>query len=453
MKVTRYQELKAKEFDMRLRDIMPKSLFGRSLIILGLPIILLQVLLSYFFFERHWQDVGRRLVLSVAGEILHISDQINLVYEDDNAIELIKYKAEKHFGAYLSFTRNKAIPSNLLPHSKETQIERALSKSLKERIKYPHTFQINPSSKEVIIYVELTHGLLQTTIPIKRIYSSTTYIFIAWMITSSLILLLIAIYFLRQQISPLKTLSKAADAFGKGEVFFPIKVRGSTEVRHLTSAFLDMRERIRLYIEQRTEMLTGIGHDLRTPLTRMKLQIAMLNQKDAKDGLTEDITQMEDMIEAYLSFIKEREEEVIKKVDISKLIGDIILDAKRNGDKIIPKNIETVDAEIRVSAMRRAITNLASNACREGKRVEISLLKKSPHALIIIDDDGPGIKKEHYTNVFKPFYRIESSRNLSTGGLGLGMTIARDIARSNGGDVKLDKSPLGGLRVVLSIPI
>ena len=183
VKVTRYQELKAKEFDMRLRDIMPKSLFGRSLIILGLPIILLQVLLSYFFFERHWQDVGRRLVLSVAGEILHISDQINLVYEDDKAIELIKYKAEKHFGAYLSFTRNKAIPSNLLHHSKETQIERALSKSLKERIKYPHTFQINPSSKEVIIYVELTHGLLETTIPIKRIYSSTTYVFIAWMIT------------------------------------------------------------------------------------------------------------------------------------------------------------------------------------------------------------------------------------------------------------------------------
>ena len=438
---------------MRLRDIMPKSLFGRSLIILGLPIILLQVLLSYFFFERHWQDVGRRLVLSVAGEILHISDQINLVYEDDNEIALIQYKAEKHFGAYVAFTRNKAIPSNLLPHSKETRIERALSKSLIERIKYPHTFQINPSSKEVIIYVELTHGLLQTTIPIKRIYSSTTYIFIAWMITSSLILLLIAIYFLRQQISPLKTLSKAADAFGKGEVFFPIKVRGSTEVRHLTSAFLDMRERIRLYIEQRTEMLTGIGHDLRTPLTRMKLQIAMLNQKDAKDGLTEDITQMEDMIEAYLSFIKEREEEVIKKIDISKLIGDIILDAKRNGDKITPKIIETVDAEIRVSAMRRAITNLTSNACREGKSVEISLLKRPPYALIIIDDDGPGIKKEDYTDVFKPFYRIESSRNLSTGGLGLGMTIARDIARSNGGDVKLDKSPLGGLRVELSIPI
>ena len=207
---------------MRLRDIMPKSLFGRSLIILGLPIILLQVLLSYFFFERHWQDVGRRLVLSVAGEILHISDQINLVYEDDKAIELIKYKAEKHFGAYLSFTRNTAIPGNLLPHSTETQIERALSKSLKERIKYPHTFQINPSSKEIIIYVELTHGLLQTTIPIKRIYSSTTYIFIAWMITSSLILLLIAIYFLRQQISPLKTLAKAAVAVGNGLVFFPI---------------------------------------------------------------------------------------------------------------------------------------------------------------------------------------------------------------------------------------
>ena len=209
------------------------------------------------------------------------------------------------------------------------------------------------------------------------------------MITSSLILLLIAIYFLRQQISPLKTLSKAADAFGKGDEFFPIKERGSTEVRNLTRAFLDMRERIRLYIEQRTEMLTGISHDLRTPLTRMKLQIAMLNQKDAKDGLTEDVVQMEDMIEAYLSFIKEKEEEGIKKIDISKLIGDIILDAKRNGDIIRPNDIELVEAEIRVGAVRRAITNLTSNACREGKNTEISLKRSSKHALYY---RMPGIK-------------------------------------------------------------
>lgn len=200
-------------------------------------------------------------------------------------------------------------------------------------------------------------------------------------------------------------------------------------------------------------MLTGISHDLRTPLTRMKLQIAMLKQDDAKFGLSEDVVQMEDMIESYLLFIKQREEENVKKFDISKLIGDVILDAKRNGDTITPINIETIDAEIRISAMRRAITNLSSNACREGTKVEISLLKQSSHAVIIIDDNGPGIKEENFTDVFKPFYRIETSRNLSTGGLGLGMTIARDIARSHGGDVKLNKSPLGGLRAILSIPI
>ncbi len=438
---------------MRLRDIMPKSLFGRSLIILGLPIILLQIILTYFFFERHWQDVGRRLILSVAGEIAHISDQINQVYQEPQKINKIYVNGYDHFGASFQYSPSKTLPNNIEIRSKKTRLSKALSRSLKERINYPHSFQIKNSTREVVIFVELPHGLLATTIPIKRIYSSTTYIFIAWMITFSIILLLIAVYFLRRQISPLKSLSKAADAFGKGDEFFPIKVRGSTEVRNLTRAFLDMRERIRRYIEQRTEMLTGISHDLRTPLTRMKLQIAMLKQDDAKFGLSEDVVQMEDMIESYLLFIKQREEENVKKFDISKLIGDVILDAKRNGDTITPINIETIDAEIRISAMRRAITNLSSNACREGTKVEISLLKQSSHAVIIIDDNGPGIKEENFTDVFKPFYRIETSRNLSTGGLGLGMTIARDIARSHGGDVKLNKSPLGGLRAILSIPI
>ena len=438
---------------MRLRDIMPKSLFGRSLIILGLPIILLQIVLTYFFFERHWQDVGRRLILSVAGEIAHISDQINQVYQEPQKINKIYVNGYDHFGASFQYSPSKTLPNNIEIRSKKTRLSKALSRSLKERINYPHSFQIKNSTREVVILVELPHGLLATTIPIKRIYSSTTYIFIAWMITFSIILLLIAVYFLRRQISPLKSLSKAADAFGKGDEFFPIKVRGSTEVRNLTRAFLDMRERIRRYIEQRTEMLTGISHDLRTPLTRMKLQIAMLKQDDAKFGLSEDVVQMEDMIESYLLFIKQREEENVKKFDISKLIGDVILDAKRNGDTITPTNIETLDAEIRISAMRRAITNLSSNACREGTKVEISLLKQSSHAVIIIDDNGPGIKEENFTDVFKPFYRIETSRNLSTGGLGLGMTIARDIARSHGGDVKLNKSPLGGLRAILSIPI
>jgi len=438
---------------MRLRDIMPKSLFGRSLIILGLPIILLQIVLTYFFFERHWQDVGRRLILSVAGEIAHISNQINQVYQEPQKINKIYVNGYDHFGASFQYSPSKTLPNNIEIRSKKTRLSKALSRSLKERINYPHSFQIKNSTREVVIFVELPHGLLATTIPIKRIYSSTTYIFIAWMITFSIILLLIAVYFLRRQISPLKSLSKAADAFGKGDEFFPIKVRGATEVRNLTRAFLDMRERIRRYIEQRTEMLTGISHDLRTPLTRMKLQIAMLKQDDAKFGLSEDVVQMEDMIESYLLFIKQREEENVKKFDISKLIGDVILDAKRNGDTITPINIETIDAEIRISAMRRAITNLSSNACREGTKVEISLLKQSSHAVIIIDDNGPGIKEENFTDVFKPFYRIETSRNLTTGGLGLGMTIARDIARSHGGDVKLNKSPLGGLRAILSIPI
>ena len=438
---------------MRLRDIMPKSLFGRSLFIVGLPLIFLQIFLGYFFFERHWDDVGRRLVLAVAGEIALISDKI-IIAENDPELEIKIFEdAANYFGAKLQVIPNSILTDRELLHPKNSRLDRALSKSLKERIKFPHTFDTVKNLNKVIIYVQLPNKVLQTEISKKRLYSSTTYIFIAVMIVSSLFLLGLAVFFLRRQISPLKELSNAADAFGKGDTFFALKPRGADEVRHVTHAFLNMRERIRLHIEQRTNMLAGVSHDLRTPLTRMKLQIEMLDKNEDKIGLKEDVSQMEQMLEAYLSFIKEKEMEIRVKTDISKLIGNIILDAKRNGDIIVPKNIQTVDAKVRINDLRRAITNLTSNACRESKKVEISLIKKDKNALIIIDDNGPGIKEKDYSSVFKAFYRIESSRNLSTGGLGLGLTIARDIARSHGGEIKLEKSNLGGLRATLSVPI
>jgi len=438
---------------MRLRDIMPKSLFGRSLFIVGLPLIFLQIFLGYFFFERHWDDVGRRLVLAVAGEIALISEKIIIANNDPKLEIKIFEDAANYFGAKLQVIPNSILTDRELLHPKNSRLDRALSKSLKERIKFPHTFDTVKNLNKVIIYVQLPNKILRTEISKKRLYSSTTYIFIAVMIVSSLFLLGLAVFFLRRQISPLKELSNAADAFGKGDTFFALKPRGADEVRHVTRAFLDMRERIRLHIEQRTNMLAGVSHDLRTPLTRMKLQIEMLDKNEDKIGLKEDVSQMEQMLEAYLSFIKEKEMEIRVKSDISKLIGSIILDAKRNGDIIVPKNIQIVDAKVRINDLRRAITNLTSNACRESKNVEISLIKKDKNALIIVDDDGPGIKEKDYSSVFKAFYRIESSRNLSTGGLGLGLTIARDIARSHGGEIKLEKSKLGGLRATLSVPI
>ena len=438
---------------MRLSDIMPKSLFGRSLFIVGLPLIFLQIFLGYFFFERHWDDVGRRLVLAVAGEIALISDKIILAEENHIIEKQIIEDSANFFGAKIKILPNTILKENELLHPKKTRLDRALSKSLKERIKFSHTFNTTISSNKVIIYVQLPNKVLLTEISKKRLYSSTTYIFIVVMLVSSLLLLSLAIFFLRRQISPLKELSNAADAFGKGDTFYALKPRGADEVRQVTHAFLDMRERIRLHIEQRTNMLAGVSHDLRTPLTRMKLQIEMLSSNEDKIGLKEDVNQMEQMLEAYLSFIKEKELEISVKSDLSKLVGSIILDAKRNDDIILPKKIETIDAKVRINDLRRAITNLTSNACRESKIVEISLIKKDKNALIIIDDNGPGIKKEDYASVFKAFYRIENSRNLSTGGLGLGLTIARDIARSHGGEIKLDKSHLGGLKAILSIPI
>jgi len=437
---------------MRLRDIMPKTIFGRSLFIVGLPLVFLQVLLAYFFFERHWDDVGRRLVLSVAGEINLISDEIINSKENKEKEKITMYNAQNYFGIEISLINEKFLTDKELIHPKDSRLDKALTKSLKERINKPHTFNTKKYTKKVNILVQLPNKVLSANISKKRLYSSTTYIFIAVMVSFSFILLLIAIYFLRRQISPLKELSAAADAFGKGDTFFPLKPRGADEVRHLTHAFLDMRERIRLHIEQRTEMLAGVSHDLRTPLTRMKLQLEMLDNKEAKNGLTVDVNQMEQMIEEYLSFIKEKKSDIITDIDLTKLIGDIIIDAQRNGDKILPKIIENIETKGRESDLRRAITNLTSNACRESDNVEISIIKKEKNALIIIDDDGPGIKKEDYGKVFKAFYRIENSRNLSTGGTGLGLTIARDIARSHGGEIKLEKSSLGGLKAILIIP-
>ena len=437
---------------MRLRDVMPKSLFGRSLFIVGLPLIFLQLFVGYFFFERHWDDVGRRLVLSVAGEIALISEQIIEANSEDLEKKIFN-DSNKYFGAKLKIIPDYNLSRKELIHPIKSRLDKALSKSLKERIKFPHTFNTNQKINKVTILVQLPNKVLTAEISKKRLYSSTTYIFIAVMILSSFFLLGLAIFFLRGQISPLKELSNAADAFGKGDTFFSLKPRGADEVRHVTHAFLDMRERIRLHIEQRTDMLAGVSHDLRTPLTRMKLQIEMLSKKEDKTGLKEDVNQMEQMIEVYLSFIKEKEGVSRVKTDISSLIGNIILDAKRNGDIITPKIIEIVDAKVRVSDLRRAITNLTSNACRESNRIEISLIKKEKNANIIIDDNGPGIDEKDYSSVFKAFYRIENSRNLSTGGLGLGLTIARDIARSHGGEIKLKKSPLGGLRAILLIPI
>jgi len=432
---------------------MPKSLFGRSLFIVGLPLIFLQIFLGYFFFERHWDDVGRRLVLSVAGEIALISEKIIEANNNNIVEEKIFINSNKYFGAKLTIIPDSKLSKKELIHPKKSRLDKALSKSLKERIKFPHTFNTTKKINKVTILVQLPNKILITEISKKRLYSSTTYIFIAVMILSSLFLLGLAIFFLRRQISPLKELSNAADAFGKGDTFFALKPRGADEVRHVTHAFLDMRERIRLHIEQRTDMLAGVSHDLRTPLTRMKLQIEMLAKEEDKIGLKEDVNQMEQMIEVYLSFIKEKEEGTRTKSDISSLIGSIILDAKRNGDIITPKLIETVYAKIRVSDLRRAITNLTSNASRVSTKIEISLIKKEKNVNIIIDDNGPGIDKKNYSSVFKAFYRIENSRNLSTGGLGLGLTIARDITRSHGGEIKLEKSSLGGLRAILSIPI
>ena len=447
---TLYWTEKAKN---RIKNILPQTLFGRALLIIVTPLILMQAISTFVFFDRHWDTMTRRLAHTLAGDIAFIVDSLTPLPKqlDLNQIFL---KADDILHIRLTYSPEEILVKKK-PFQQWDRVRKSLRDALKERVRRPFSIDTIKKERRIEIKVQLPQGLLNVNVHEKRLYSSTPYIFLMWMIGSSLVLFAIAIIFMRNQIRPIRRLAIAARSFGMGRGSSEIKPSGAKEVRQATQAFRQMRERISRQFAQRTEMLAGVSHDLRTPLTRMKLQIEMLERTPETRELQDDIQEMERMIDGYLTFARGEGSESLSKINLASLIEEIISTERRDGSVInfVNKSKTIKSVILRPQAIKRAITNLIINSKKYAETVKVEFEYNSEHAIITIDDNGPGIEPEHRDDVFKAFFRLDPSRNTDTGGTGLGLTIAKDIVQSHGGDLLLSEASLGGLRATITLPL
>ncbi len=417
------------------------------------PLVLMLVISVFVFFDRHWDSITRRLAQSLAGDISWVTDALVPMQGEAEFLELAA-RAHRLLDMKLAWKPEADLmaPRQALFRSQEEQV---LAAALSERLRMP--FRIDPERRDrrLVIWLGLEDGVLEVEVSRKRLYTSTHYIFLLWMCGSSLVLFAIAIIFMRNQIRPIRRLAAAAHAFGKGRSVGDFRAQGATEVRQAAEAFQLMRERITRQLTQRTEMLAGVSHDLRGPLTSMKLSLAMLPENTEVEGLKGDVRQMESMVEGFLDFARGEGTERTRVVDMVELLREVVGSGNRNGGNI--SLTETVSGpvllEIRPEAMRRAIGNLVDNAIRHAEHVYVTLEISPASVTVTVDDDGPGIPPQEYETVFRPFYRLDQSRNPGTGGVGLGLAIARDVARGHGGDVTTERAPRGGSRFTLRFPV
>jgi two-component system osmolarity sensor histidine kinase EnvZ len=431
-----------------IKRILPRSLLGRSLMIIVTPLVILQVVSTLIFYESHWSKVSLRMARSLAGDVAAV---ISLLGRDFDSRALTFKMASDHMGLAASFKEGDILPN--IPPRAENDMERTLIRSLGEYLGRP--FQIDSKSIEryVIVEVQLSQGVLEVIVPRKRLFSSTTYVFVMWMVGTSLILFGVATIFMRNQVKPITRLAQAADQFGKGRDVPNFKPEGASEVRQAASAFLAMRERIQRQIGQRTDMLAGVSHDLRTPLTRMKLQLALLDGVDGTEELAADVDEMEHMLDGYLAFARGEGAEAPVSTNLTELLDGVVAQARRKGGVIDLHSEGELMVPLRPDAFRRCVANLLDNASRYADHVTIRAGTRGDAIEVIIDDDGPGIPADSREDVFKPFYRLDGSRNPGTGGIGLGLAIALDVMRGHGGDIDLSDSPTGGLRARLRLPL
>jgi len=425
-------------FALRFKHLLPRSLFGRTLLIIVVPTLITLSAATYVFFDRHWYTVTNRLSYAVAGDVAVIVD---LMQSSQNSASVVAVKelARQKMDLTLSFSPGDVLSD--ISHETHNPYEHILWHALNDRLSYP--FDIDMRHNQEIIVLS----------PERRIYTPTTEVFIAWMTGSSILLSAIALLFMRNQIRPIRRLAEAAEAIGKGREVPWFKLEGAAEVRQAAAALMVMRDRLKRQITQRTAMLAGVSHDLRTPLTRMRLQLAMMAASQDKQELLDDIAEMEVMLEAYLAFARGEEAEPAMVVDLKELLEEIITSVRRHNENIQLNVPQGAMLTLRRNAMKRCLSNLIGNALRYGKSAVVNIAVRDHAIDIVIDDDGPGIDPSKREEVFRPFTRLEQSRNSTTGGVGLGLTIARDIARFHGGDVILESSPLGGLRARIWLPV
>jgi len=332
-------------------------------------------------------------------------------------------------------------------------LERRLVDAMRERVGRPFALDVWSHPRNVEVEVEVDDGVMAISFPRERVFTTTAYVMILWMVGSSILFFAIAFLFMRNQVKPIRQLAEASEAFGKGRDVEDYRPSGASEVRQAGAAFVVMRERLRRFMLQRTEMLAGISHDLRTPLTRMKLELALLDESPSVAGLRADVTDMERMVESYLAFVRGDGEEQAVPTDLGRILADLVSGEQREGHPVRLVTEGDLVVPLRPQAITRSIRNLLANATRHGARIELRAKRRERSVKILIDDDGPGIPSGSREDVFKPFFRLDSSRNPTTGGVGLGLTIARDVVRAHGGDIWLEDSPLGGLRARIKLPV
>ncbi len=439
--------------------LLPRGLMGRSLLIFVTPLLLVQLVSAYVFFGTHWDLVTRRMSSSLAGDIGMVIELMRLHPTPagrKQAFALAAQEMELTFTLHPSdiLERTGMLPaaSKLADTVMGYSLQDNLTNALNERIGRPVFIDAESSVRDITIWVQLSDGVLEVRASRKRLYSFTTQIFVVWMVGTSILVLAIASAFTRNQVRAVKRLAVAADSFGKGRPVPDFKPEGASEVRQAGAAFALMRDRLKSQVDQRTEMLAGVSHDLRTPLTRMKLALAMMQGEGIGD-LTEDVTDMERMIEGYLAFARGEGTEASRPADLAALVEDAVVRARRDGGRIEVVCEGDLSMPLKAQAMSRCLANLIGNAVRYATNVKVTARRRGDSAEVIVDDDGPGIATDYRELVFKPFYRIEGSRNPKTGGVGLGLTIARDVARGHGGNIVLEDSPMKGLRVRLMLPV
>ena len=432
---------------------LPKGLYARTILIIAAPLVILQTVMMFVFMERHWDNITRRLSAATARDVAAIIEIYRQYPQDQDYQKLIDISRGS---LQLSF---QVLPKSKLPEQSPSPfysiLDRRLTKELKRRIKHPIWVDTVGQSKFVEIRVALDNEVLKFLAHRSHTYASNSHIFVVWMLASSAVLLGVALLFLRNQIRPILALSKAAEEFGKGRPPpSDFRLRGAREVRQASKAFIEMRDRIEKHVEQRTTILAGVSHDLRTILTRMKLQVTFLENNAEAKALTKDIDEMQNMLEDYMAFAKGDSQEASEVTDIAVILKEIHNHAKLTKDQVsLRVTPSTIPVAVRLGSFKRAINNLVTNAVRYADTITINASIGRKWLTITIDDNGPGIPVDQREEVFLAFKRLDTSRNQNQSNTGLGLSIARDIIRNHGGDIRLEDSPLGGLRAKVQIPI
>ena len=429
-----------------LRKFIPSTLIGRSIIIIFVPIIVLVLITALVFYQTSWNIISKRLAESVVADINVL---VKLI--DDNLEVYAKEIANDDFKMKINITDN-AILDPLLMKVNRGILSKRLEQSLSNLDK-PFIYDLSDLESGALIIIQLEEKLLVINVDKDRIYSETAFVFLLWMIFASLILLFMSYFLMSRQLKPLKRLAIIAETFGRGLDAPEIKSAGAYEIRQTSQAFNQMRTRIKRFLKQRTDMLAGVSHDLRTPLTRMKLQLSLLKDNKAKNELELDINEMTAMLDSYVSFVKTESPETIENIEINDIIKDCIKSINKNEYEIFLEEKDLIQTSGRPLQLKRAFQNIIDNSKRYADKIKLVIFLDKEGCNIEIHDNGSGIPKEKYEDVFKPFFTLDPSRNNLKGESGLGLTITRDIIRSHGGEIKLDKSDLGGLKLSVFLPI